>query len=41
MAMLTLARVPYTTWLRFVLPLFLQLLGLAAVCLIVAVWIEY
>jgi uncharacterized ion transporter superfamily protein YfcC len=41
MAMLTLARVPYTTWLRFVLPLFLQLLGLAAVFLIVAVWIDY
>lgn len=41
MAMLALARVPYATWLRFVLPLFLQLLMLAAAFLIVAVLIEY
>ena len=41
MAMLTLAKIPYGTWLRFVLPLFLQLLALAAVFLIIAVAIDY
>lgn len=41
MAMLVLARVPYGTWLRFVGPLFLQLLALAAVFLLVAVGIDY
>jgi uncharacterized ion transporter superfamily protein YfcC len=41
MAMLTLAGVPYTRWLRFVLPLFLILMGLAVVFLIIAVAIGY
>jgi uncharacterized ion transporter superfamily protein YfcC len=41
MAMLALARVPYATWLRFVLPLFLQLIVLAAMFLIVAVFVAY
>jgi uncharacterized ion transporter superfamily protein YfcC len=41
MAMLALARVPYTAWLRFAGPLFLQLIGLAAVFLAIAVWIGY
>ena len=41
MAMLALGRVPYTTWLRFVLPLFLQLAAVAAMFLIVAVLIAY
>lgn len=41
MAMLALARVPYTVWLRFVAPLFGQLIALAAVFLVIAVWIEY
>lgn len=40
MAMLGLARVPYDRWLRFMLPLFLQLLLLSAVFLSIAVWIE-
>jgi len=41
MAMLALARVPYAAWLRFVLPLFLQLALLAAAFLLVAVVIGY
>ncbi len=41
MAMLALAKIPYTKWLRFVLPLFLQLVALAAVFLIIAVSIGY
>ena len=41
MAMLGLAKIPYEQWLRFVLPLFLQLMGLAAVFLAIAVWIGY
>lgn len=41
MAMLALGRVPYTTWLRFVLPLFAQVWALAAVFLLVAVAIGY
>ena len=41
MAMLALAKIPYTKWLRFVLPLFLQLCALAAVFLIIAVRIKY
>lgn len=40
MAMLGLARVPYERWLRFMLPLFLQLLLLSAVFLSIAVYIE-
>ncbi len=41
MAMLALGGVPYATWLRFVLPLFLQLIVLAAMFLIVAVLVAY
>ena len=41
MAMLTLAKIPYGKWLRFVLPLFLQLMLLAGVFLIVAVLTGY
>lgn len=41
MAMLSLAKIPYTKWVRFFLPLFLQLLALAAVFLIIAVVIDY
>jgi uncharacterized ion transporter superfamily protein YfcC len=41
MAMLTLAKVPYGKWLRFVLPLVLKLLALAAIFLIIAVAIDY
>ena len=41
MAMLGLARIPYGRWLRFMLPLFLQLFLLAAVFLVVAVLINY
>jgi len=41
MAMLSLAKIPYEKWLRFVLPLFLQLLLLSAVFLVIAVLIRY
>lgn len=41
MAMLGLAGIPYDKWLRFILPLFLQLMALAAVFLAIAVWINY
>jgi uncharacterized ion transporter superfamily protein YfcC len=41
MAMLSLARVPYGTWLRFMLPLFLLLMALSAVFLWIAVFIDY
>ena len=41
MAMLALARVPYTAWLRFVLPLFLQLAAVCAAFLLVAVMVGY
>jgi len=41
MAMLGLARIPYTTWLRFALPLFLWLMALSGVFLVVAVAIGY
>ena len=41
MAMLSLARIPYQKWVRFVLPLFLQLMLLSAVFLAIAVWINY
>jgi uncharacterized ion transporter superfamily protein YfcC len=37
MAMLGLAKVPFEKWIRFVLPVFLQLMGLAAVFLAIAV----
>ena len=41
MAMLSLAKIPYGKWFRFVLPLFLQLMALAGAFLIVAVAIDY
>jgi uncharacterized ion transporter superfamily protein YfcC len=41
MAMLGLARIPYGTWLRFALPLFLQLMLLSVVFLTIAVLIHY
>ncbi len=41
MAMLSLAKIPYTKWLRFMLPLFAMLMSLAAVFLIIAVAIGY
>ena len=40
MAMLSLARIPYERWLRFMFPLFLQLMALAAVFLAIAVAID-
>jgi uncharacterized ion transporter superfamily protein YfcC len=41
MAMLSLAKVPYTKWLKFMMPLFLMLMGLASVFLVIAVAIDY
>jgi len=41
MAMLGLAKIPYGRWLRFMLPLFLQLFLLASVFLVIAVLINY
>jgi uncharacterized ion transporter superfamily protein YfcC len=41
MASLGIARVPYERWLRFMVPLFLLLMGVSAVFLSLAVWIEY
>lgn len=41
MAMLAMARIPYATWLRFALPLFLLLSGVGAIFLAVAVAIGY
>ena len=41
MAMLGLAEIPYGRWLRFVVPLFLQLMALAAVFLAIAVVVGY
>jgi uncharacterized ion transporter superfamily protein YfcC len=41
MAMLALAKIPYTKWVRFFYPLFLQLSALAAAFLIIAVAIGY
>jgi len=40
LGMLALGRVPYTSWLKFVLPLMLQLYVLAAIAMFVAglVW---
>ena len=40
MAMLSLAKIPYEKWLRFVLPLFLQLMLLAAIFLAISVAIN-
>ncbi len=41
MAMLSLAKIPYGTWLRFMVPLFGMLMGLSAIFLIIAVKIGY
>ncbi len=41
MAMLTLAKIPYQKWLKFVLPLFLQLMVIAAIFLAIAVVVGY
>ncbi len=41
MAMLSLAKIPYTQWLRFMLPLFAMLMSLAAIFLVIAVAIGY
>ncbi|PIE02222.1 MAG: C4-dicarboxylate ABC transporter permease [Acidobacteria bacterium] len=41
MAVLSLAKVPYGTWLKFILPLFIQLMALSAVFLIYAVYTGY
>ncbi len=41
MAMLALAKIPYGTWLRFMLPLFVMLMTLSAAFLIIAVAIGY
>ncbi len=41
MAMLALAKIPYPTWLRFMLPLFFVLMGLSAIFLAIAVYINY
>ncbi|MEZ4764818.1 MAG: hypothetical protein R3C26_17070 [Calditrichia bacterium] len=37
MAMLALAKIPYTTWLRFMFPLFLQLMVVSAFFLFISV----
>ncbi len=41
MAMLSLAKIPYGKWAKFFLPLFFQLLALAAAFLVIAVAIDY
>jgi len=41
MAMLSLAKIPYGRWLKFMMPLFWQLMLLAAVFLTIAVLIDY
>jgi len=41
MAMLSIAKIPYQKWLRFVLPLFIQLIVLAGIFLGIAVMIGY
>ena len=41
MAMLSLARIPYGRWLKFMLPLFFMLMGLSMVFLAIAVAINY
>lgn len=41
MAMLSLAKIPYGRWLRFMMPLFLQLIALSIVFLMLAVAINY
>ena len=41
MAVLSIAKVPYTKWLKFVLPLFIILILLSVIFLIIAVIIQY
>jgi uncharacterized ion transporter superfamily protein YfcC len=41
LAYLSTGRVPYETWIRFILPLWLVLLLLSAIAAAVAVWIGY
>ncbi|MGY6517321.1 MAG: YfcC family protein [Lysobacteraceae bacterium] len=41
MAILGVAGIPFDRWVRFIWPLMLQLMALAAVALVVAVWIGY
>jgi uncharacterized ion transporter superfamily protein YfcC len=41
MAMLSLARIPYGRWLRFMMPLFWQLMLLSAIFLTIAVFLPY
>jgi uncharacterized ion transporter superfamily protein YfcC len=41
MAMLGLAAVPFEKWFRFVLPLFLILMSIAALTMFVAIWLGY
>jgi uncharacterized ion transporter superfamily protein YfcC len=41
MAMLSLAKIPYEKWLRFMMPLFLHLTALSAIFLAIAVIIDY
>ena len=41
MGILGLAGIPYTRWLRFILPLLAKLLAFAALAMVVAVWIGY
>jgi uncharacterized ion transporter superfamily protein YfcC len=41
MAMLSLAKIPYGKWVKFMFPLFLMLMGLSSLFLIIAVAIDY
>ncbi len=41
MSMLVLAKIPYGTWLKFMMPLFLQLMALSSLFLVIAVAINY
>ncbi|MBT8382952.1 MAG: TIGR00366 family protein, partial [Ignavibacteria bacterium] len=41
MAVLSLAKVPYTKWLKFILPLFMMLFVISIIFLIIAVMINY
>ena len=41
MGILGLAGIPYARWFRFILPLLLKLLAMAALAMVVAVWIGY
>jgi len=41
MGILGLAGIPYASWFRFIAPLILKLLAMAALAMVVAVWIGY